>query len=391
MHSSPVAPTDNGLLKRAAIVVAVALAIVLAVGVASRLVARQDLREATQVNSIPSVSVIRPGGMVDSPLILPGRLRAWSEAPVYARTDGYLKSWHVDIGMPVRAGQVLAEIDAPDLDQQLSAAEAALATADAQRGLSVSSASRGELLRLENAISQQNIDERRGELAARTAMRDEAQANVNRLRAMAGFKRIVAPFDGVVTSRATDVGALIHAGSPNAIPLFTVADTTKLRIYVSVPQQYASAALSGMKPHFTVPDQPGRVFQAQLARAAEAVDARSGSMLIQLVIDNHEGVLRPGSYARVTLDTLEKKAANLVRVPVSALLFRKEGPAVAVVDDAGSVKVNPVRISRDLGSELEIAEGLGANDWVVISPSDGIATGDRVHAVRPKNSTDVRS
>ncbi|MGR4862804.1 efflux RND transporter periplasmic adaptor subunit [Caulobacter sp. LARHSG274] len=392
MPDTPPSPTelprtDPRRLRRAGLVIGAALLVVLGAGTATRLAARQDLAAATRDNATPSVNVVRPAGGEAGALVLPGRLQAWAQAPVYARTDGYLRRWYADIGTPVKAGQVLAEIDAPEVDQQLAAANAALATAQAQRDLSAVTAARWERLVELNAVSRQAADERRGDLAAREAMRNEAQANVQRLRALTGFRRIVAPFDGVVTSRDVDVGALIAAGDGRATPLFTVADTRKLRLYVSVPQSLAAGIRPGLTARFTTPDQPDQVFEAQLVRSADAVDAQSGAMLVQLVFDNSAGRLKPGAYAQVTLDLQGPGAgAAPLRVPSSALLFRKEGTAVAVVGPGDRVQVRPVRIARDFGASLELAGGIGAADWVVNNPPDSIADGDLVRPVRPQNA-----
>jgi RND family efflux transporter MFP subunit len=386
MPDAPLPKTDPRRLCRAGLFIAAALLVVLGAGAATRLMARQDLRATTRDNAVQSVSVTQPSHGDAGTLVLPGRLQAWAQAPVYARTDGYLRRWYADIGTSVKAGQVLAEIDAPEVDQQLVAANAALATAQAQRDLAAVTAARWERLVSDNAVSQQEADERRGDFAARQAMRNEAQANVQRLRALTGFRRIVAPFDGVVTSRDTDVGALIAAGDGRATPLFTVADTRKLRLYVSVPQSLAAGIRPGLTARFTVPDQPDQVFEAQLVRSADAVDAQSGAMLVQLVFDNSAGRLKPGAYAQVTLDLQgPAAAASPLRVPSSALLFRKEGTAVAVVGPDNRVKVRPVRIDRDFGASLELAGGLGAAEWVVNSPPDSIADGDVLRPVRPRN------
>ncbi|WCT79334.1 efflux RND transporter periplasmic adaptor subunit [Novosphingobium humi] len=360
---------------------AAVFALILAAGAAYRMQQRSGLHEQSEAAAIPSVDVIHPGGVASNTLVLPGRLQAWFQAPVYARTNGYLRRWYVDIGQPVKAGQVLAEIDTPDVDQQLSAARAALATANAQRNLAQTTSNRWDRLVAQNAVSQQDADERRGNFAAREAMRNEASANVQRLQTVSGFKRIVAPFDGIVTSRSTDIGALIVAGTSTTQPLFTVSDVTRLRIYVSVPQAYVARLREGTTAEFTVPDQPGKTFRAQLARSSGSVDPESGAMLVQLVYDNHAGLLKPGAYAQVTFDfgTSQPAAAGAVRIPVSALLFRHEGSAVALADAQGRVRIKPVTITTDFGNELEVI-GLQPSDQVIDNPADDIRTGDRVKA-----------
>ncbi|NOW48231.1 RND family efflux transporter MFP subunit [Novosphingobium sp. SG751A] len=363
-------------------------ALILVAGTAYRLQQRSGLHEQSEAAAIPSVDVIHPGGEASNTLVLPGRLQAWFQAPVYARTNGYLRRWYVDIGQPVQAGQVLAEIDTPDVDQQLSAARAALATANAQRSLAQTTSNRWDRLVAQNAVSQQDADERRGNFAAREAMRNEASANVQRLQTVSGFKRIVAPFNGIVTSRSTDIGALIVAGTSTTQPLFTVSDVTRLRIYVNLPQAYVARLRDNTTAEFTVPDQPGKTFQAQLARSSGSVDPESGAMLVQLVYDNHAGLLKPGAYAQVTFDfgKGQPSAAGAVRIPVSSLLFRHEGSAVALVDAQGRVRIKPVTITTDFGNELEVI-GLQPNDQVIDNPADDIRTGDRVKATLQRNNT----
>ncbi|MBO9546338.1 efflux RND transporter periplasmic adaptor subunit [Caulobacter sp.] len=386
MSESNLPKTSPQRLRRLALVGAAGFVLILAAGTASRLMASNDLKKTSQASAVTTVSIIQPGGGETGELVLPGRLQAWNEAPVFARTDGYLRRWYVDIGQPVKTGQVLAEIDAPEVDQQLVAARAALATAQAQRDLAATSAARWKRLVADNAVSQQEADERAGDLAAREAMRNEALANVRRLESLTAFKRIVAPFDGVVTSRDTDQGDLISAGGGRTTPLFTVSDTKRLRLYVSVPQSLAGQIRPGMSATFSTPDLQGQTFNARLVRTADAVDAQSGAMLIQLEVDNAGGRLKPGGYAQVNLDLKAASTTSTasVRIPSNALLFRKEGTAVAVVGGDNTVAIHPVKIARDDGAELELASGIAANDWIVTSPPDAIATGDKVNPVKAK-------
>ncbi|MGC1302799.1 MAG: efflux RND transporter periplasmic adaptor subunit [Caulobacteraceae bacterium] len=388
-----VTPISNGRLGMVGLVAGSALALVLVLGVSTRLAAHSARAAVSAEAEIPTVSVVRPGGSASSAIVLPGRLEAWSDAPVYARTNGYLKRWFVDIGDHVKTGQTLALIDTPDVDLQLTAAIAALATADANRALAQTTSDRWARLVKVHAVSQQDADQRAGDLAARVAEENEARANVNRLKTLSDFKSIVAPFDGVVTSRSTDIGALIVAGDARATPLFSVADNSQLRLYVSVPQNYAAVIKPGLTAHFTVPDHPSQSFTAQLVRTAGAVNTQSGAMLIQLVFDNKAGLLKPGAYAQVSLDVTpppSTQTAN-VRIPASALLFRKEGTAVAVVGPNGQVTIRPVQIAQDYGAELAIGSGLSASDLVIDSPSDAIANGDRVKAASPHGAADARS
>ena len=388
-----ITPADPAKLKMVGLFAGAALVAVLVIGAGARLSAHQALQATTAEAATPTVNVVLPQGGEASAVVLPGRLDAWNEAPVFARTNGYLKRWDADIGDHVKAGQTLAEIDTPDVDQQLVAAKAALATADANRALADITAKRWDRLVVTHAVSQQEVDQNHGALAAKEALENEARANVSRLQTLTDFKRIVAPFDGVVTTRATDIGALIVAGDARATPLFSVSDTSKLRLYVSVPQSYAAAIKPGMTAHFSVPDHPNQSFTAQLVRTAGAVNTQSGAMLIQLLFDNSAGLLRPGAYAQVSLDVTPPattQTANL-RIPSSALLFRKEGTAVAVVGPDGRVTVRPVQIAQDFGAELAIGSGLNASDLVVDNPSDAITTGDKVKAALPHGAPNAQS
>ncbi len=362
--------------------VAVLLLVVLVAGTATRVIARQNLHAQTEDDAIPTVSVVHPTAPHGDTLVLPARLDAWALAPVYARTNGYLRRYYADIGTQVRAGQVLADIDTPEVDAQLAAAKAALATADAQLDLAATTTQRWSKLLAQNAVSKQDADERRGDFAARQAQRNEALAEVSRLQALTSFKQIVAPFDGVVTSRSTDIGALIVAGTPSSTPLFTVADTSRLRVYVSVPQSYVALIHAGMHAHLAVPEYPGRTFVADLDRSSGSVDPRSGAMLVQLVYDNAAGLLKPGGYADVTFD-LPAVYAGGVLIPASSLLFRQEGTGVAIASVDGVVTIHPITIVTDFGTELQISSGARADDWVIDNPPDSIETGDRVRLKPP--------
>ncbi|MFT8897191.1 MAG: efflux RND transporter periplasmic adaptor subunit [Acetobacter sp.] len=353
--------------------------IILAVGTIVRIHDRHQLHAMNVAALVPSVTVVHPGGHAVDTLMLPGILQAWYSAPVYARTNGYLRKWYVDIGQKVESGQLLAEIDTPDVDLQLAGARAALGTRTAQRDLARITSRRWDRLNAENAVSQQETDERRGNLAASEATRHEAAAEVERLETLSGFKRIIAPFAGVVTSRATDIGALIVAGTAASQPLFTVSDVTRLRLYVRVPQAYAARMREGFMAHFTVPDYRNRQFDAHLLRSSDAVDSQSGTMLVQLVYDNGENLLKPGAYAQIafTFHGPEPQAPPTVRIPASSLLFRKDGTTVALVDGHDHAKIQPVSILIDFGTELEVT-GLTPQDRIITNPPDDIDDGDPV-------------
>jgi RND family efflux transporter MFP subunit len=347
-----------------------------ALGVVSRVHADQTVSGWTAARAIPTVKVISLNGVAAGTLVLPGDVQAFHTAPIHARVSGYLKRWDADIGASVKAGQLLAEIDTPDLDQQLAQAKADLGTALANQHLAETTAQRWAQLLAKDAVSHQDADVKNGDLEAKTAAVAAAQANVQRLEALESFKRITAPFDGVVTTRATDIGALISVGGPTDVPLFTVADEKKLRIYVRVPQSYSAAIKPGMAASFTVPEYPGRRFTARLATTAQAVAPQSGTLLIELQIDNADGALKPGDYAQVKFDLPAETDA--IRAPASALMFRDAGMSVAVLGPDNQVAIKPVTISRDLGTTVEIGAGLTRADRVIDNPPDSLRAGDRV-------------
>jgi RND family efflux transporter MFP subunit len=356
-------------------------AALVAFGVIDRVRADARLQSWTDAQAVPLVRVIRlDGGPAGGNLVLPGAVQAFNNAPIYARVPGYLKRWYVDIGTPVKAGQVLAEIDTPDLDQQLNQAKADLATAVANQRLSQTTAQRWAGLLAQDAVSRQDADTKNGDLAAKTALVAAAQANVQRLEALESFKRIIAPFDGVVTTRSTDIGALISVGGPAETPLFTVADEKRLRIYVQVPQSYSGDIRPGMSANFTAPEHPGRVFTAQLAASADAVTPQSGTQTIQLQIDNADKALKPGDYVQVRLPLPPSDGA--VRVPASAVMFRDSGMVVAVVGADGRAVIKPITVARDFGSAVEVASGLSPADRVIDSPPDSLRAGDAVRIAK---------
>jgi multidrug efflux system membrane fusion protein len=352
-------------------------AVVVALGVISRVHADQDLKTWTNAQAIPTVKVISlNGGSGPGALVLPGDVQAFNTAPIHARVAGYLKRWYADIGTPVKAGQVLADIDTPDLDQQLAQGKADLATAVANQHLAQTTAQRWAGLLTQDAVSRQDADDKNGDLAAKTTLVASARANVDRLQALESFKRITAPFDGVVTTRSTDIGALISVGGPTDTPLFTVADERKLRIYVRVPQSYTADIKPGMSASFTVPEYPGRTFVANLATTADAITPQTGTLLIQLQIDNTDHVLKSGDYAQVHFNLPADSAS--IQAPASALMFRDAGMAVAVIGSDGRVAIKPVTIGRDLGTTVEIASGLTSADRVIDNPPDSLRAGDQV-------------
>jgi RND family efflux transporter MFP subunit len=295
---------------------------------------------------------------------------------VYARVNGYLKSWSVDIGTPVKSGQVLAVIETPELDQQLKQSEANLETALANERLTEITSNRWKNLLASDSVSKQEADEKNGDNEAKKALVSAAKADVYRLQALASFKQITAPFDGLVTSRKTDIGALINAGHDAGHELFTVADTRKLRLYVNVPQNYAHKVTIGMKADLDVPSFPGKTFEATLTANSGAVNENSGTMLIELEVDNKTGELMPGGYGNVHFKLPFDN--NLVQIPASALVFRKDGLSIATLTPDNHVAYRKIQISHDQGSVVEIASGVSTTDRVIDNPPDSLENGDLV-------------
>jgi membrane fusion protein, multidrug efflux system len=364
-------------LRPTALVAAIVAALVVVVGLVGRGIAGQSLKSWTEAEAVPTVSIIRPDAAASGQsLVLPGQVQAFQSATVRARVDGYLKRWYQDIGAKVTAGQELADIDTPELDQQLAQARADLATAQANQRLAQTTATRWNGLLAQDAVSRQEAEEKNGDLAAKTALVTAARANVDRLAALASFKRIVAPFAGIVTARNTDVGALINTGSASDPGLFTVADVHRLRIYVSVPQNETAAIRPGETVSLQAPEYPGRTFQATLVSTSGAIGAQSGALLVEAQIDNPDGALKPGDYVQATF-ALPASSGSL-RLPANAVMFRQSGLAVAVVGANGRVTLKPVSIARDLGTTVEIATGLTAGDAVIANPPDSLVDGEPV-------------
>lgn len=370
-------PVSRRALRLSAVAIGVIAVAVVVSGVLARQSSDAKLREWTDTQAVLTVAVTQPSTKPNElTLTLPGRLEAYSRAAIFARVSGYLKSWNFDIGAPVKTGDLLAEIEAPDLDQQLLQARADLANSQAAAKLSAATLKRRQTLLTSNFVSLQEIDERSADLASKEAQVKAQQANVDRLQALAGFKSVTAPFDGVVTERNTDLGALISGGTGSGSPMFVVSDTKKLRVYVNVPQSYVSSISMGGQATIAVPEFPTRTFPATVEASSQSVDVATGTTRIQLALDNSKGELKPGAYATVTL--FLKRENPPLAIPSSALIFDKEGLRVAVVDNDSKIQFKPVTIARDLGREIEIATGLSPADRVVTTPPDGVVSGDAV-------------
>jgi RND family efflux transporter MFP subunit len=371
-------PRNNGWIGIAAGVVALA---VVGGGIATRMSHERELGDVAQAAAIPSVAVIHPAPSEGaSALTLPANLQAFNSAPIYARTSGYVREWLANIGQQVRRGQVLAIIDAPEVQQQLAAARADLQTARANQQLAVTTADRWNQMLAKDAVSKQETDERRGELAARTAVAAAAQANVRRLETLTDFTRLRAPFDGIVTTRTAEIGALVTAGNGAAQPLFTVADVHRIRAFVRVPQAYSSQVHDGMAVALTLPEYPGREFAATMVRDAGAVDPTSGTVLVELQSANADRALKPGAYAQARFPV--GAAGTAVTLPPSALIIGSGGTRVAVLRADGRAELRTVTLGHDMGNAVEISAGLTARDRVIDSPPDSIDTGDQVRVIQ---------
>lgn len=352
--------------------------VVAALGISARQSDAARLQQRAQAQAEPVVTLISPSAPAGPPpvLDLPGRIEAQSRALVHARVAGYLRRWHADIGTPVKAGQLLAEIDTPELDQQLLQARAELASARANAALSEATARRWQTLQSQNFVSAQAVEEKSGDVAVKQAQASAVQANLDRLLALKGFARVAAPFDGVVTARSTDIGALVNPGGAAGTELFVVSDVARVRLYVTVPQNQVPAVKAGDAVSFSVPERPGQRFDARVLALSQAIGAGTGGMVVQLAADNRQAGLLPGGFASVRF-SLPPREGVLV-IPPSALLFGKAGPRVAVVNADHQVMLKPVTIARDLGASVEIATGLDASDRLIESPPDGIADGAKV-------------
>lgn len=378
-------PSPQGLnktLRISGIILALVAAGVVIIGITSRASSDEKLKKWTDAQAVPSVNVISAQNAgAASTLDLPGRFEAYARAPIFARVNGYLKSWKVDIGGKVKAGQLLAEIETPDLDQQLVQARADLASAQANVELAKITAKRWQDMWATNSVSRQEVDDRTSDYANKQALVKSSQANLDRLIATKNFARVVAPFDGTVTARDTDTGALINAGGGTGPALFEVSDTRKLRLYVNVPQNYVTSIKPGTKADIKVPEHADKVYTATVESLSRAVNVDSGTTLIQLVVNNAAGELLPGGYATVSLHQATD-SAQAFSVPASAIIFDKSGLHVATVGADNKVLLKPVTIARDLGKTIELSSGIAAQDRVIESPPDGIGNGEVVNVAQ---------
>jgi RND family efflux transporter MFP subunit len=338
----------------------------------------QALAKETESLAIPTVAVIHPTAEASQEdLVLPGTLQAYVESPIYARTNGYLQKWYHDIGSRVQKGDLLADIDTPEVDQQLSQARADLNTAKANAHLSEITATRYAELIKTDGVSKQEVDNAIGDLEAKKAIVQSSEANVRRLEELESFKHIYAPFSGVITRRNVDIGTLINAGNGGSSQqLFSLAQTDPIRVYLSVPETSAPSIRPGLGAYLELTQYPGRPFQGKVVRTAEAIDPATRTLLTEVDVPNRDGSLLPGGYAQVHLQV--KVTTARLAVPVNALLFRSEGLRAIVVDSNHKIHLRPLTIGRDYGTSLEVLQGLQESDWIVVNPADSLDEGEEV-------------
>lgn len=372
----------SGASKRKSMLVILAVGVaslvpLIAYGIYSRVHAEASLARATEENAVLRVRTIQPKlGSPSEELVLPGNMEAYTDTPIYARTNGYLKRWYVDIGAHVKAGQLLAEIETPEVDQQLRQARAQLATAESDSRLSKSTAERWKNLRKTDAVSPQETEEKVGDMESKNAMVDAAQANVRRLEQTQSFQKIYAPFSGIITARNVDIGDLINAGSSGtAREMFHLAALGQMRVYIQVPQLNARSAQPGTPVDLALPENPGKLIAAHVVRTSNAIDPASRTLRVEIDVDNAKGELVPGEYVQVHIKLASP--SNTLIVPVNGVLFRSEGIS-AVVVHGDHVELQPITIGRDFGDELEVTSGLSPNDQVVINPPDSIVAGQKI-------------
>ncbi len=338
----------------------------------------QALAKETETLAIPTVAVMHAAvESAEEDLVLPGAMQAYVESPIYARTNGYLKKWYHDIGSRVRQGDLLTDIDTPEVDQQLSQARADLNTQQANASLSKITAARYQELIKTDGVSKQEVDNALGDLEAKVANVKSAEANVRRLEDLESFKHIYAPFSGVITKRSVDTGTLINAGNGGASQqLFVLAQTDPIRVYVSVPEAYAPSIRAGLGAFLELTQYPGQKFEGKVVRTAESIDPGTRTLLTEVDVPNHNGALLPGGYAQAHLQV--KVTGARLAVPVNALLFRSEGLRAVVVDANHRAHLRSITVGRDYGTTLEVLQGLDVNDWIVLNPADSLDDGQEV-------------
>jgi RND family efflux transporter MFP subunit len=368
--------------KKVLLILVIVAVVVAVIGIASRLISRSHLKKRTSADAQVTVVTVKPiSSDADNELVLPGNVMAFMEAPIYARTNGYLKAWYSDIGARVHKGELLAEIETPEVDRQLAQARADLDTASANSHLAQTTNARWQGLAAKQAVSKQDADEKAGDAAAKSASEASARQNVKRLEDLESFKRVVAPFDGVVTARNTDVGALINAGESSGAELFRVADIHKLRVFAQVPEPYAIATRAGLKAELHFAEHPGDTYPAETVRTSNALDPNARTLQVELALDNEKGQFYPGAYTEIHFKLPSDR--KTLRLPSNTILFRDAGLQVATLDASHTVKLKTISQGRDFGKTIEVLAGLDPSDDVVVNPSDSIEDGLKVRVAPP--------
>jgi RND family efflux transporter MFP subunit len=389
MHKEDIKPPSRRSLVTAATAAVILASIVVGYGFLDRAQSKQEVVEWTKAQAVPTVALAQMlPGSAHQTLTLPGNVQPFNRAAIYARVNGYVKTWDHDIGRPVQAGQVLATIDAPDLDQQLSQAKATLASVKANEQIATLTASRNNILVKKDIVSQQVADQAAADATAKQAVVDANEANVRQLEAMQSFKTLSAPFDGVVTARNVELGMLINSGGSGQA-LFEVSDLHRVRIYVQVPQSFSAGLVPGIKATFEMPQYPGVQFDATLSHIAKSMSATSHTMQVELQADNADGKFFAGSYCNVHFEM--PTDPNLVKIPSTALVTGNQGIQVAVLDGNDKVVLKSVQLGRDLGDSVEVIAGLTPSDRIVDNPPETLAAGDAVHvaAATPQAASPV--
>jgi len=374
----------RGLL--AALIALLIVAGIVIAGIVPRMHAAKELKATTDELAVPTVVVTQPReGAPQTEIVLPGNIEAFTDSPIYSRTNGYLKKWYADIGAHVKKGELLAEIETPEVDQQLDQAKADLNTAEANFNLAQTTAQRYQDLAKSDSVSKQAVDNATGDFEAKKAMVASAQSNVNRLEQLQSFEKIYAPFDGVITVRNTDVGHLINSGaSAPGNELFHIAAINRLRVYINVPQQYSASARPGLAADLELQEFPGKRFKGTLVRTANAIDPASRTLLTEIDVDNPTGELLPGAFAQVHLKI--PAGAPSVIIPVTSLIFRAQGLQAAVVNDGKHAEIRNITLGRDYGDEVEVLSGLSTKDLVMVSPPDSLVQGEEVRVTQASSS-----
>lgn len=364
------------------VIVLLVVVVIVIAGIVPRMRAKAALKTTTDEIAVPTVVLLQPKmGAPQTEIVLPGNIQAFSDSPIYSRTNGYLKKWYADIGTHVTAGQLLAEIETPEVDQQLDQAKADLNTAQANFNLSQITATRYEDLEKSDSVSKQDVDNATGDFQAKRAMVASAQSNVNRLEQLQSFEKIYAPFDGVITARNTDVGHLINSGaSAPGNELFHIASITRLRVFINVPQEYSVSAKPGLPAALELQEFPGKLFKGTLVRTADAIDQASRTLLTEVDVDNPTGELLPGAFAEVHLKV--PSGPPSVIIPATALIFRAQGLQAAVVNDGKHAELRNIVLGRDFGSEVDVVSGLTAQDHLMVNPPDSLVQGEVVRVVQ---------